>query len=93
MARLPEVDPNLQPLIDFAVVDAAARMAVSVADVDVVSAEAKVWPDQSLGCPQPDMRYNQVQVEGTLIVLSVDDVPLRYHSGGGRAPFLCTART
>ena len=48
-----------------------------------------VWPDASLGCPQPDMFYIQIPHDGLLIRLSVDGKVYAYHSGGGYDPFLC----
>jgi hypothetical protein len=82
-------DPNLADLVVLASADLMERLAMGSDDVVVVSAESVVWPDGSLGCPIPDMRYTQVQVEGTLIVLSVDGSVYNYHSGANRGPFLC----
>lgn len=80
---------TLVGLVTAATEDLVARLSVSTGDVVVVSAESVVWPDGSLGCPIPDMRYTQVQVEGAKIVLSVDGDIYNYHSGGNRGPFLC----
>jgi hypothetical protein len=86
---LTNVAPNLEPLIALAIVDLAERLDIAPAEITLVSAEAVVWPDASLGCPQPDMLYQQVQEDGTLIVLRVADRDYAYHSGSGREPFLC----
>lgn len=87
----PTVAPRgLEPLVATAVEDLSGRFAVEPADVTVVSVESVVWPDGSLGCPQPGMAYTQVQVDGTRIVLSLNGTLYEYHSGGNRAPFLCT---
>lgn len=84
------VDPDLQPLIDLAVADLAERLGVEPNAIAVAGAESVTWPDASAGCPQPGMAYRQVPVDGALIVLSVDGVEYRYHSGGARPdPFLC----
>ena len=83
------VDPNLTDLVALASADLMERLSVGLGDVVVISAESVVWPDGSLGCPIPDMRYTQVQVDGTKIVLSVDGGIYNYHSGGSRGPFLC----
>jgi hypothetical protein len=82
-------DPNLAGLVATASADLAERLSVTLGDIVVISAESVVWPDGSLGCPIPDMRYTQVQVEGALIVLSVDGGIYNYHSGANRGPFLC----
>lgn len=84
-----DYDPSLQSLVDLAIADLAARLSVDPGSIGVAQAEAVVWPDGSLGCPQPGMVYTQVQVEGARIVLQVSGVAYPYHSGGGRLPFLC----
>ncbi|MCL1692878.1 MAG: hypothetical protein M3096_04265 [Actinomycetia bacterium] len=82
-------DRNLASLVALASADLAERHSVGIDGIVVVSAESVVWPDGSLGCPIPDMRYTQVQVDGAKIVLSVDGSLYNYHSGGSRDPFLC----
>lgn len=79
--------PN--PLVEQAITDLAQRTSSPVSDIEVVSVEAVVWPDKGMGCPRPGMVYPQVQVDGLLIHLSVGGVVYAYHSGEGRAPFLC----
>jgi len=82
-------DPNLADLVVLASTDLAERLAVTLDEIVVVSAESVVWPDGSLGCPIPGMSYTQVQVEGATIVLTVDGGLYNYHSGANRGPFLC----
>ena len=85
------IDPNLQPLIDMAVADLAGRLGVGVAEIEVLSAYLVVWPDSSLGCPQPGMQYLQVLTDGSLILLGSGGAVYRYHAGGNQyEPFLCT---
>ena len=79
----------LADLVAAAVADLAERLSVPIGAIVVVSAESVVWPDGSLGCPIPGMRYTQVQVDGTKIVLSVNGSIYNYHSGATRDPFLC----
>jgi hypothetical protein len=55
----------------------------------VVEMRTVVWPDGSLGCPEPDVAYIQVQRDGLLIRLRARRRVYQYHSGGGRPPFLC----
>lgn len=83
------VEPGLQPYIDTAVADLAERLSIDAGQIAVSSATLKVWPDTSLGCPQPGMRYTQVPTDGALIVLTVDGKPYNYHAGGSRPPFWC----
>jgi hypothetical protein len=79
--------PNSQVVI--AMTDLAGRLGVAADSIDVVSVEEVTWPDGSVGCPQPGMRYTQALVNGSRIVLRVDGVDYQYNSGGGREPFYC----
>jgi hypothetical protein len=72
-----------------AVDDLAALLGVETNAIEVVSVEMVVWPDGSLGCPQPGMAYIQVLQDGLRIRLAADGAIYEYHSGGRRAPFLC----
>lgn len=83
------LSPGLHKLVNHALVDLAGRLRIDPAEVEVVEVKAVVWPDGSLGCPQPDMAYVQVQEEGSLIRLRAGKSLYDYHSGGGRDPFLC----
>lgn len=85
----PGYDPAMRPLVAAAIQDLVQRLPVTLSDIEVVEAAAVTWPDASLGCPQPDMRYKQVPVDGARIVLRVGEQTYTYHSGGSRAPFLC----
>jgi hypothetical protein len=82
-------DAGLQDLIDKAIANLAKRLSVSTADIIVLEATAVVWPDASLGCPQPGMAYIQVPEDGLLIRLQAGGQIYEYHSGGIRDPFLC----
>lgn len=75
-----------------AVADLAARLGIDPSGVEVVSVESVIWPDGSLGCPQPGMAYTQVQVDGALITLNAGGRTYEYHVGGSRDPFLCEKR-
>ncbi len=67
------------PPVQAAVAAAAGAAGLSVSDVTVTGVEATVWPDASLGCPQPDQFYAQVETPGYIVSLDVagteDDVP------------------
>ncbi len=80
---------GLERLVAQAKEDLAGRLAIDVAQIDLVEIEPVTWPDGSLGCPQPGMRYIQVPQDGALILLAVEGRVYEYHSGGGRDPFLC----
>jgi hypothetical protein len=84
------VEPGLRSLVGVAMADLAMRLQVDPNRIAVVEAEAVVWPDASLGCPQPGMQYRQVPSDGARIRFEVDGSTYDYHAGGDRPePFLC----
>jgi hypothetical protein len=88
------IEPSLERIVGRAVADLSARLGVPSDEIAVVTAELVTWPDTSLGCPQPDMRYAQVPQDGARIHLRAGGVLYRYHTGGQRLePFLCEQRT
>ena len=81
---------GLEALVAAARADLAELLGVAESEIDVVLAESIVWPDASLGCPQPGMEYAQVQVEGWRTVLTHGGTSYAYHGGGSRLdPSLC----
>jgi hypothetical protein len=75
--------------VEIAKADLARRRAVAPDTIRVVEARNVTWPDRGLGCPEPGMGYNQVQVDGMLIRLESGGQIFEYHSGGSKVPFLC----
>ena len=69
--------------------DLAKRLGIVVDQIELMHVEHVTWPDASLGCPLPDMRYKQVPQDGLLIRLRSQGREYEYHSGGNRGPFLC----
>lgn len=63
------------PMVAQAIADLAARLDIAPDVIDVIRVEEVEWPDGSLGCPQPDMRYPQVLVNGSFIQLQVGTKP------------------
>jgi len=82
-------DGNQTPEVAQARQDLATRLNLPETNIEVVEAKAIVWPDSSLGCPQPGMMYAQVLQDGLLIVLRANQKLYEYHSGGNQPPFLC----
>ena len=82
-------DPALEELVNKAMEDLSIRLSISSQQIEVIEAKSVVWPDASIGCPQPDMKYIQVQVDGVLIRLQANAKSYEYHSGGSRGLFLC----
>jgi hypothetical protein len=72
--------------------DLATHLKIDEKAIELVRMEEVDWPDGSLGCPQPGMRYKQVVINGTFIQLRVGDQLYNYHSGASRPPFLCMSK-
>ena len=83
------LDSGLDSFVTQAKDDLAKRLAIAPEQIELLEASSVTWPDGSLGCPQPGMLYTQVQVDGILIRLRVDQKTYEYHGGGRRPPFLC----
>jgi hypothetical protein len=83
------MNPALKPLVDAAIADLAQRLRIPATEVCVEEARTVVWPDRSLGCPQPGLLYPQVQQDGVFIRLRAQGRSHAYHGGGARTPFLC----
>jgi hypothetical protein len=83
------VEPGLEALLDRAKGDLALKLSVAPERITVLEAKPVVWPDTGLGCPAPGMNYLQIPQDGALILLGFEGKVYEYHSGGGRAPFLC----
>lgn len=90
--RAPATRNLAQSPAQQAVQDLAARLQIDVDQIEVVRSVEVNWPDGSLGCPQPGMRYTQVVVNGTFVELRVGDQVYNYHSGAARPPFLCISK-
>ena len=85
----PTPPPGMESLIEKAKEDLAQRLSVLITKIDLIEAKSVVWPDASLGCPQPGMRYKQVPEDGALIILQAQGTTYEYHNGGTRGLFLC----
>lgn len=81
--------PTSNRMVNVAMNDLAQQLGVSIEDIEIVSVENVVWPDSALGCPQPDMMYMQVLMDGMRIRLQVDGAVYQYNSGGAEDPSLC----
>jgi len=80
---------DMENLVIQAKEDLADRLPVPIDQIKVLEARSVVWPNASLGYPQPGMKYKQVQVDGVLIRLQANGQVYEYHSGGNRGLFLC----
>jgi hypothetical protein len=77
------------PEVELARADLAQRLNVPPADIQVVVVQEVTWTDTSMGCPQAELGYLQVETDGLLIQLEYAGQGYNYHSGGSQPPFLC----
>ena len=83
---LPE---TVMPLVNIAIQDLAQRLGVGLDEITVVRYEEVIWPDASLGCPQPGMDYAQVITPGYLLILSREAEFYEYHTNLNQDFVLC----
>lgn len=78
----PSLHPGLFDILEPVVADAAELTGSPVSEVVVVSSTEVTWPDGSLGCPQPGMRYPQALVNGHRIIVRAGGRELDYRVRG-----------
>ena len=77
------------------IVQAAVSAALALADLPegsaltVVRAEAVLWPDGSLGCPEPGGLYTQAEVAGYWVELEIAQRRFDYRFSDLGVPVLC----
>lgn len=84
-----EYPAELTGIIGEMIGDLAERLGIDASAVTVVAVEDVTWADTSLGCPQPDMSYAQVETDGMRVILEAGGDFYDYRSGGQVEPFLC----
>lgn len=76
-------------LLDSILKDLAERTGAAPEKISVIQAQAIVWNDGSLGCPQPGVMYTQALVNGYLVILEVGDQKYDYRAAETGYFFLC----
>ena len=82
-------DANTQILVQRAKESLAGELQISTEEIQVSALAAVVWPDASLGCPQPDMVYAQVVTPGYIIILEVAGKQYAFHTDESTIAILC----
>ena len=80
---------GLESLIEKSKEDLAHRLSISISQINLVEARGVVWPDASLGCPQPGMAYAEVLTPGYLILLNAGSKEYEYHASKGTEVVYC----
>jgi hypothetical protein len=70
---------DLETLIEGAKADLAQRLSVQATQIKALETKEVVWPDTSLGCPQPGIAYAQILTPGYLIRLAYSGNEFEYH--------------
>jgi hypothetical protein len=70
----------LSEMVEAALVAAAEKTGLARSELKVVSADAVVWADGSIGCAQPGMNYTMALVPGYRIVIEARGQTLDYHA-------------
>jgi len=78
-----------QSLVEAVVADLAGRLNLPPEQIRVVQVQERMWPDSSLGCPQPGEMYLQVITPGYQILLEAGGRQYDYHTGSQARFILC----
>lgn len=78
-----------QDLLDAILQDAEARTGIAAGEMNLVRAEAVVWNDGSLGCPQPGVMYTHALVDGYWVILEYGDQTFDYRASDRGYFFVC----
>lgn len=76
VAAVGEVPGGIMAII---LADAEERVGIPQDDLEVTVAEAVVWSDGSLGCPQPGSVYTQALIDGFRVVVESATEQTDYH--------------
>jgi hypothetical protein len=79
-----ELQEGTERVVQLAREDLARRLGLPPESIRLVSIHAVQWPDASLGCPRPNVKYVQVITPGFKVVLEAEGRTYEYHTGGGR---------
>ncbi len=78
-------DPVASELVALAQRRLAQDLGLPAQRIRLVEVTAVIWPDTSLGCPQPGETYAQGTFDGYRIVLSASDQEYIFHTDFDRA--------
>ena len=88
-ASTPETAPQTASLTECgrqvwaALVHATATLGIELADVTIVNMERRLWPDASLGIPEPGVAYVQARTPGFVMQMQAGDRTFTVHTGPG----------
>jgi hypothetical protein len=80
-----------QKILEPILKEAAALAKIPREQLVIVRAEAVVWNDGSLGCPEPGMMYTQALVNGYWVIIDAGRQRYDFRVGSGGSFLLCPA--
>jgi hypothetical protein len=72
-------NPGIPVLTEKAKADLAQRLSISASQIKATETKEAIWPDASLGCPQPATVYAQIPTPGYLVLLVYSGHAYEYH--------------
>ena len=81
--------PALESLIEMARKDLGQQFSIPTTDITLVEAQEVIWPDSSLGCPNPSVMYLQVLTPGYLIRFRALDQEFEFHADKANTVIYC----
>jgi hypothetical protein len=88
-AKGSNLDPDAERAVNLAKNELVSLFGADFSLIELASYESVTWNDTSLGCPQPDMGYAQILVDGYKIQLQIHEMTFNFHGAIGEVPFLC----
>jgi hypothetical protein len=81
--------PDGQKMALLSQSDLSKRLNVSVDAIVIKMVQPVVWPDASLGCPQPDTVYVQMLTNGFIVALEADGQKYLYNTDESETVVYC----
>lgn len=69
--------------VSAALVHVTEELDIELASVTIIKVEHKLWPDASLGIPEPGVAYVQALTSGCIMRMQAGDRTLTVHTGPG----------
>ena len=88
----PIVEPVPDEILNKLLADVQSQTGIDTLgtdDYNIIRSEAIIWPDGSLGCPQPGVVYTQAPVEGYWIVIEAVGKTWDYRATQSGTLILC----
>lgn len=86
---MPQTSEVPQDILDEIISDLVERSSAVQGDIHLIRAEAVVWNDGALGCPQPGENYILMMINGYQVVLEVEGVEYDYRVSDKHSFKLC----